>query len=186
MNRVKCSSRRRQTIDRAPRVRSAESEHFYGVHGTVSGSCALDDVYAIQTNRNRRKPELAQPTRPQRPGWVTYTNETTDVCFECFGLSHNKPRCPHLSKTYFDPRFPELETKAYHLLTPQQKNYLQRTGLTPAFDLESNPKPETHYPPAPSMPSVQLALSFEAGFYRSKLGLNRDILSILHSFLQRH
>ena len=87
------------TDDSAARVPTEELGHIYGSQGTVSESYAWDDVYAIQTNRNRRQPAWAQPTPQQRPGWVTYKNESTDVCFECFGLGHKKPNSPHLSKT---------------------------------------------------------------------------------------
>ena len=54
------------------RVPTEEFGHIYGSRGTVSESYASDDVYAIQTNRNRRHPAWAQPTQQQRPGWVTY------------------------------------------------------------------------------------------------------------------
>ena len=95
------------TDDGAVRVPTEELRHIYGSQGTVSESYASDEVYAIYTNRNRWQPAWAQPTQQQRPGWVSYKNEPTDICFECFGLGHKKPNCPHLLKTYFDLQFEE-------------------------------------------------------------------------------
>ena len=159
------------TGDSAARVPTEELGHIYGSQSKVSESYASDDVYAIQTNRNRRQPAWAQPTQQQRPGWVTYRNEPTDVCFECLGLGHKKPNCPHLSKTYFDPQFREMVKKNYHALTPQQKDYLQAVGRTTAFAFKSNPRQEALYPPAPSMPSVPSTLSSEAGSYQCCAGM---------------
>ena len=42
------------------------------------------EVYLVHPNRNPRQPHYEQPTSQQRPGWVAFRNEPTNICFECF------------------------------------------------------------------------------------------------------
>ena len=58
------------------------------------------EVYLFHPDRNPSQPHYAQPTSQQRPGWVAFRNEPTDICFECFSLGHKKPNCPYLAKTF--------------------------------------------------------------------------------------
>ena len=96
------------------------------------------EVYLIHPNRNPRQPHYAQPTSQQRPGWVAFRNEPTDICFECFALGHKKPNCPYLAKTFYDANFREVVKRNYYQLTRQQKEYLRAIARTPAFALTQN------------------------------------------------
>ena len=96
------------------------------------------EVYLVHPNRNPRQPHYAQPTSQQRPGWVAFRKEPTDICFECFALGHKKPNCPYLAKTFYDANFREVVKRNYHQLTRQQKEYLRAIARSPAFALTQN------------------------------------------------
>ena len=124
---------------------------------TLSGAGSLphEEAYLVQPNRNPRVPSYAQPTPQQRPGWLAFRNEPTDICFECFALGHKKPNCPYLAKTFYDANFREAVRRNYHKLTRQQKEYLRAIGRTPAFALA----PPTAALPPPTPPGSQASLT---------------------------
>ena len=94
-------------------------------------------VYLVHPNRNPRQPHYAQPTALQRPEWVAFRNEPTDICSESFALGHEKPK-PYLAKTFYDANFREVVKRNYYQLTRQQKEYLCAIARTPAFALTPN------------------------------------------------
>ena len=96
------------------------------------------EVYLVHPNRNPRQPHYAQPTSQQRPEWVAFRNELTDIFFECFALGNKKPNGPYLAKTFYDANFRKVVKRNYYQLTRQQKEYLRAIARTPAFALTQN------------------------------------------------
>ena len=121
-------------------MRKSTSVEQHRSGGDLDSDCEClnplsSEVYLVHPNRNPRQPHYAQSTSQQRPWWVAFRNEPTDICFECFELGHKKPNCPYLAKTFYDANFREVVKRNYYQLTRQQKEYLRAIARTPAFAL---------------------------------------------------
>ena len=133
---------------------------------TAPPSEEVDDVYALNysrgrrqgyvaNNRNPRVADYAQPSQHMRPGWVVSQNQPTDVCFECFGLGHRKPNCPHLTRPYLDPGFLDIARDNYARLNEPQRTTLRVYGRTPAFAMTGNQGQPARQSPGVQAPGSQ-------------------------------
>lgn len=93
------------------------------------------DVFSVVSNRNPQLSAHAQPTRHQRPGWVSIPDLPNDICFECFALGHKRPNCPHQQRSYKEPEYFAFVQKNFYVLSKEQKDWLANVGRTPAFAL---------------------------------------------------